>query len=427
MRFLCWIVTGLLAGCSLGLTLPVLAGTTYGIYDARTMAMGGASVASANNDNAQFYNAALLAFNEEIEERTQDGRLLFPLLIAQASDSEIELEEISQDDPTSAITRAVDDFNANPGTQEAQAVVDATASLDASLSKLEDEDLIADMYLGMGVSEPGKFQGAGFLLGARVLGGGESTITEADRAILAAYQEGLTFVASGGTMGTPHPELFDANGELINPTGNFTSTATATGALITEIGVAMSGQFRWFGGPIAAGITFKVLDVETFEDVERIVDDRISIDQNSEAETDVNFDVGLIKELGEHWRLGFAVKDIIPYNYKTSLGTIVRLRPRPRVGAAYHAGRLQIAADVDLIQIEPLGVESTAQEAAIGAEWTFESPLRLRAGYRHDIRGNRDGILSAGVGTRWKRLVIDAAYGQGGGAKTAALQFGIAF
>jgi hypothetical protein len=421
------IIVGLATGCSLGLPLPVLAGTTYGIYDARTMAMGGVSVASANNDNAQFYNAALLAFNEEIEERTQDGRLLFPLLIAQASDSAIELENISQDDPTSAIARAVDNFNANPGTQEAQAVVDATASLDASLSELEDEDLIADMYLGMGVSEPGKFQGAGFLLGARVLAGGESTITEADRAVLAAYQEGLTFVASGGTMGTEHPELFDANGALINPTGNFSSTATATGALITEIGVAMSKQFHWFGGPIAAGITFKVLDVETFEDVERIVDDRIDVDQNSEVETDVNLDVGLIKELGEHWRVGFAVKDIIPHNYRTSLGTIVRLRPRPRLGAAYHAGRLQIAADVDLIQIEPLGVESTAQEAAIGAEWTFDSPLRLRAGYRLDIRSNRDSILSAGVGTRWKRMVVDVAYAQGGDGKAAALQFGIAF
>ncbi|MCP4299036.1 MAG: hypothetical protein GY783_00500, partial [Gammaproteobacteria bacterium] len=63
----------------------------------------------------------------------------------------------------------------------------------------------------------------------------------------------------------------------------------------------------------------------------------------------------------------------------------------------------------------------------IGAEWAFESPLRLRAGYRHDIRGNRDGILSAGVGTRWKRLVVDFAYAQGGDSRAAALQFGIAF
>jgi hypothetical protein len=405
----------------------VFAGATYGIYDARTMAMGGVSVASANNDNAQFYNSALLAFNEEIEERTEDGRLMIPIMVPRISDSAIELEKISNDDLANSVTLAIGEFNTMPGTVEAQAIVDTTANLDASLAELENEDLVADMYFGLGLSEPGKFQGAGFFMGVRLLAGGQSTITETDRLILAAYQEGLTFVASGGTMGVEHPELFDANGALMDPTGNLDSTATATGATITEVGVAISNQIHIFGRPFAAGISFKVLDVETFEDVERVVDDRIDVDQNEESETKINFDVGLVKEIGDRWRIGLAVKDVIPYNYKTSLGTIIRLRPRPRMGASYQAGPLQIAADIDLIENEPLGDERPAQEAAVGLEWALDSPVRLRAGYRHDMRGNRDGIVSMGIGTKWKRLVVDAAYAQGSDAQAAGLQFGIAF
>ena len=409
------------------LTTPALAGPSFGIYDARTMAMGGASVASSGNDNAQFYNAALLAFNDQIEEKTQDGRLLLPLLVPEFSESVIDIEEISREAVPEALATAVADYNALPGEQTAQAVADASGNLDSYLAGLDGEELRADLYIGMGLSEPGKFQGAGFFLGARILAGGNSTISAADRATLAAYQEGLSFVASGGQEGVAHPELFDANGALTNPTGDLESSATATGVAITEVGVAMSKQFQLFGTEIAAGISFKVLDVEAFEDTERIVNDRIAVQQNDEPETHINFDIGIAKPIGERWRVGFAVKDIIPHNYKTSLGTIVRLRPRPRIGVAYQSGALQLAVDVDPLKSKSLGNEPETQDAALGAEWVLSEKLKLRAGYRHDMVGNRDGILSAGLGTRWKRMVFDAAYAQGGDSRAAALQFGIAF
>lgn len=421
------ITLGIAACTWVSLAFTAHAGPGYGIYDARTMAMGGVSVASANNDNAQFYNSALLAFNEEIEERTQDGRLLLPLLVPEFSESAVDIEEISQDGIADAIPRSISGFNASPGAATAQTVVDATANLDAYLARLDDEDLRADFFVGMGLSEPGKWQGAGFFAGARLLAGGQSTISEADRAILADYQEGLLFIASDGTQGAAHPELFDANGALIDPSDGLESTASAIGVLITEVGVAMSKQLQLFGSPVAAGITFKVLDVETFEDTERLVNDRISIDQNDETETHLNLDVGLVKEVGSSWRLGLAIKDVVPYNYKTSLGTIVRLRPRPRLGASYETGQLQLAMDVDLVESEPLGRENPTQDAAVGAEWRLGAAVKLRAGYRYDVLGNRDGILSAGIGSQYKRLVIDAAYAQGSDSRAAALQFGIAF
>ena len=182
-----------------------------------------------------------------------------------------------------------------------------------------------------------------------------------------------------------------------------------------------------FRRPIAAGISFKVQRIDTFEDFERVVNDRISPRRNSEYDAGFNFDIGFAREIGERWRVGLAVKDIIPRNYNTSLGTVIRLRPRARIGAAYQSGRLQIAVDADLTQNEPLGRELATQEAAIGAEWSFGSLLKLRGGYRHDIEGHRDGIASLGLGTVWKRLAVDLAYAASTDTRAAALQFGIVF
>jgi hypothetical protein len=417
----------LIACTLLILSSQVSAGTSFGIYDARTLAMGGASVASANNDNAQFYNSALLAFNEEVEEKTRDSRFLFPMLVPQISESAFTIEELAQDDPTGTISRAVRDFNAAPDAANALLVVDAMALLDDALADLEDEDIFSDIYVGLAVSEPGKLQGAGFFFGARVLAGGRSDVTAEDRELLAAYQEGLTFIATDGAQGVARPELFDANGALINPIDDFDSSVGAIGVVLTEAGVAMSRQLELFGQPIAAGLSFKVQRADAFEDVERVVDDRVSTRRNNEYHANVNFDVGLVREFGERWRVGLAVKDIIPQDYDTALGTTIRMRPRARIGAAYQVGRFQVAADVDLNQNEPLGSEQATQEVAVGAEWAFGAPVKIRGGYRHDLEGRRDDILSFGVGTVWKRLALDLAYAGSDDTRAAALQFGIVF
>jgi len=406
---------------------PAFAGVAFGIYDARTLAMGGASVASSNNDNAQFYNSALLAFNDDIEERTQDSRFLFPVLVPQIADSAFTVEEIARDDLSGAASRAIDLFNADPSAANAQFIVDITANLDASLAAIDGEDLFADVYVGLAISEPGQFQGAGFFLGTRLLAGGAATVSATDRALLAAYQEGLGFIASGGTLGAAHPELFDANGALFDPGNNFDSTASAVGVSITEVGVAMSRQLRLFGHPVAAGFSFKALRVDTFEDEQRVVVDRIDVNRNSETKSAVNFDLGFARDFGNSWRVGLAVKDIIPRNYETTLGTVVRLRPRPRIGARYKVGGLQVSADADLIRGQLLGGERPTQEAAVGAEWSLHMPIKLRAGYRQDIQFNRSGIVSVGVGTLWKRLAVDLAYAGGADTTAGALQFGIAF
>ncbi|MGB5581282.1 MAG: conjugal transfer protein TraF, partial [Woeseia sp.] len=332
-----------------------------------------------------------------------------------------------RDDSSGVLSQSVRDFNEAPNAETARRVVDASGNLDGQLADLENEDLFADVYLGVSVSEPGDLRGAGFFMGTRLLAGGSPSVSSADRETLGAYREGLLFIASNGTQGVEHPELFDANGELIDPGNNYDSTASAAGLALTEAGVSLSRQFQFLGSPIAAGLSFKVQRVDTFEDTQRVVDNRIDTERNSENDGNINFDIGLAKNFGSHWRAGFAVKDVIAHDYVTSQGTTIRLRPRPRLGLAYQNRRLQIAADADLTSNEPLGSESATQEFALGAEWTLAPLGKLRAGYRYDFQGNRNEVLSVGAGTVWKRLAIDAAYAQGSSTRALALQFGIVF
>lgn len=403
------------------------AGTSFGIYDARTLAMGGAAAASAGNSNAQFYNAALLAFNDKIEEETRDSRFLLPILAPQLSTSAFDIERVSSDALAPDLTRAVNAYNSAPSPVTAGDAAQAATSLRRAISRLEREDLFGDVYAGIAVSEPSKYRGAGFFLGTRFVAGGRSEISAEDLNLLQAYEEALSFIASSGATGAPRPELFDQNGALLDPINDLESTASAAGVSIVEVGVAIADDFHYRGDRVAFGIGFKMLDIDTFEDVERIVDDRIDVDRNAESKVRFNVDLGLARDFGERWRLGVAIKDAIPYDVDTALDSSIRLRPRPRVGAAYTTDRLQFALDLDVVKNAPLANEKPTQEAALGVEWSLIETLRVRAGLRGDLRSNRSLVASTGVGIVISRLALDVAYAEGADLRAAALQLGWVF
>lgn len=389
--------------------------------------MGGATVAAGDNTNALFYNAALLAFYEEYEENTQDSRFLFPLIVPQLSDSAIDVEEFTSNDPDQALTGAIDQFNADPSAVNATGVVAVTRDVESNLSGLAGKDLTADIYVGMAGIEPSKREGGGFFLGARIVGGGTSDITESDLALLRAYQEGLTFVATGGAEGTERPDLFEDDGTLRDPNQDLDSALQGNGAVIFELGVAMSNEVHLREIPFAIGMNLKVMRVETFEEVQRVIDGKLGVDQNQGSHLALNADIGVAKDFGSRLRLGLAVKDIVPREFDTALDNPIKLRPRPRVGAAYQLESVQIGLDVDLARNRPVATEAPTQEAALGAEWIALPKLKVRAGIRHDLRGERDSILSVGVGTSWRRFQFDLAFADGSDASAAAVQFGYAF
>ncbi len=400
--------------------------TEFGIYDARGLAMAGASVASGDNTNALFYNPALLAFYEEFEEDTQDARFLFPVIAPQLSEASGALLETTSDDLDLALTGAIQLFNTDGSTQSAAQVASISASLAEALDGIGNQDLYTDVFVGLALSEPSKRQGGGFYLGSRIVGGGRATIDPADLALLDDYREGLEFIASNGTQGTAHPELFDGAGNLINPIGSLASSAEGRGALISELGVTFSNQFSWLSRPTALGGGAKVMRLDVFDEAEAIVQGDIGFSANRVSELHVNFDFGFAMQVTERFDLGLAVKDVLPKTVTTQSDVDVKFRARPRLGLAYQLPRLQLALDVDLDQTQPLGNEAEAQFVAFGLEWTVLPSVVIRGGSRQDVLGDRGGAWSTGLGLRWRRFLMDAAYVEGD-MRAAALQFGYAF
>ena len=399
----------------------------YGIYDARSLAMGGASVASATGQHAQFSNPALLSAYEGKEETTRNGRVYFPTVVAQASSSVEDTLDIVDLELDDQISSAVDDFNAAPGADTATSVATATQSLQTALSELGSQDLEGEAFIGFSVSEPSDRAGGSFYFGFRAIGDGRSTITQSDLDLLQDYVDSMNFVASGGATGAINPALFDADGNLISPEQTVTSSARVSSLAIAEWGVSFSKEYEFFGQYFALGATPKVTRAEVYSDNLTYTDADLDYREDKRSHFTLNLDIGAVWMLGNHFRLALAAKDIVPKDFEGANGLVVETQARSRFGAAFVQKYVTFGLDVDLQKNESLTGLRATQDVAAGLELSALSWLQLRAGYRHDLEGFRDDVLSAGAGFRVGRFVADLAYSTGSDRDGAGLQLGWTF
>lgn len=162
------------------IALPAAA-VTYGIYDARGLAMGGTAVAAGNTSQAQFYNPALLSFHDRDEDASLDGRVSFPNIVLQYSESAEAAITAADNDAADNFRDAIDDFNAVPGAVIARQGAEAGRDLAELLKEVDDEDLGLDAFLGFSISEPSKREGGAFFFGVRALAAGSATVSDEDR------------------------------------------------------------------------------------------------------------------------------------------------------------------------------------------------------------------------------------------------------
>ncbi len=415
--------------CGMGIMLHsgTASAVSYGVYDARSMAMAGTGVASANSANAIFFNPSLYAIYDVIKEEGDNQRFHFPLLALRASDAAESLADIQDDDLDARLTNTINAFNAAATSANASAVTGVARDFEEALRDIANEDLVADGFAGLAIGVPGKWEGGGFFVGSRLVGGGVGDITNEDVSLLNAYVEGLTFIATGGSQGSPQPQIFDTAGNLVDPVSQLTSTARARGIVFSEVGVAMSKEFKLFGRYIALGIAPKFSYISVFEYNENITANGISIGDSREDYDRLNLDVGATTKIGDTYRIGLAVKNLVPLDLGSELGGKVKLRPQVRAGLAWQAGELLVALDLDLLPNEPVGFEEKTQELALGVEWSVREWAWLRGGYRLNLEGDTGDLVSLGAGTVYKRFLFDVAYGLGSDDQAAAIQLGMAF
>lgn len=428
---------------SLG-ALPASA-VSYGIYDARGLAMGGTAVAAGNTSQAQFYNPALLSFHDKDEDDSRDGRISFPNVVVQLSDTVEQALEAADDELDEQLRSAVNNFNALRNAESAGAVAGVSRDLGDLLDQLGNQDLNLDAFVGFSVSEPSKREGGAFFFGVRALGAGRADISEADRNLLNQYIEAMDVVAAGGDLLSINPALLDENGNLRDPVDELTSSGDVSALTLAEWGVSVAREFEIDGHDISFGITPKLQRVDAYRDTLDIssgitssVDGTRRFSDSKKNHITVNADVGIAALIEDHYRLSIAVKDVIAKEFSTAPridpetgealpAQIVHLKPRARLGFAYVTDVLTIGVDFDLRESTPLANEAPSKDLSLGIEYIAFDRLALRAGYREDQTNFRSSVTSAGIGYQWRRAVLELGYATSSEYEAGSLQFGWAF
>jgi hypothetical protein len=421
---------------------------SYGIYDARALAMGGTATAVGSYAQAAFYNPALLALHDREEESGRDGRVYLPNLVFQMSDATETAINAIDDELDTKLSSAINAFNAAPNLLGAGQVAGSAQELRTALDDIANQELGIDSFIGFNISEPSMHEGGAFYMGVRLIGGGVANVTDADSALLDDYINSMNQIAAGAdpsVVAAAYPHLINSRGQLIDPTKTLTSNADISALAIAEWGMALAKAFELFDQTIALGITPKLMRVDAFRDtadfndsLDSVADGLNEFSDTRATHTGFNADIGATALIAEHYRVSLTIKDLFEKHFSThqepdpltgaaAPDLKVSLSSRARIGLGYVNEKFSIGIDYDLHEATPMASEAGTQELNIGAEYLLFDSLAVRAGYRNDQTGVRDNLVSAGLGYHWKRFVIDVAYATGGDYRSGGLQMGWTF
>lgn len=388
-------------------------GGGYGVYDTRTLSLGGTGVALGDINSGHFYNPALTAFHDGHEDRTRDGLHSFQVVVANLSEGADTAIDALDDDLEDRLSAAIDTLNNVPTPETARLGIAAARDLESVMRDLKDEIVDGEASVNYSISLPADREGGAFFIGTRLVAEGISDIREADLELLQDYVEALQFIESGGTLGQDHLELRDGEGRFIDPSSQISSSATGTAALISEIGVSMAKEFTLWRQPVSFGAAPKAVYLRVFDDRWQTVNDEFDSSGEEESELYFNLDLGVAATVAEAFRVGLAVKDLRRQTLVTPEGHSVTLESRSRLGLAYLSEVWRVGFDLDLAKTANLRGDGARQDMALGVEYSLLDQLQLRAGYRHDLEDSVADQFTFGCGWRPGRLALDLAYSGG--------------
>lgn len=406
---------------------------SFGDFDPRALAMGGAGVASATSSNAAYYNPALLAMYSTRKEIGRNSEFVFPRITARYVQSLETIDEVQKENPDQDLINAINTFNANPGSANAQAVLRASNNLDSNLDDLLDGPVHADINVGIVLGIGHKYEGGSIIINRRVVGDAEIQDFENDLQLLNTYVEAMQYIEGGGnpvTAATIYPDIFAADGTLLDQTDNLTSSAVGGAMQITEIGMSMAKQFEIMQRSIAIGITPKVVHVRTYDFIADATSGNAIDADDDQEDWNVNLDIGLAHQIDRKWRAGMVVKNVRTLKFKTSLGNTIELKPQVRLGVMHKSRAGVYALDLDALKNPPVRRGSDYQMLSLGGEWSVLRNTILRAGAAKNLAGVDAGekiLYTFGVHWNIFNVIVDLTYAENSYERAAGLQTGIRF
>lgn len=395
--------------------------------DARSLAMGGSGVASANGMNAAYQNPSVLV-NLPKERFTFDIPVAIRLL--DSGDLVTNLDTLNTNANT--MNTALSAFSGNQSAPNATAAGTAVTNFSAALAKVSNQNFTGGFYGGTYMALPRPEMAYALKLDVRSEIGGSVNYATADQATINTLAADLT-ACGAGTTASCTAAVTQTSGGQIN---GLVSTFDSRGVVVGEVGLSVARHVEEWAG-IDIGITPKYMNITSFENVSNIQSGNTSTTSNSgnrKSESAFNMDVGAAKqyqtEQGGVIKSGVVVKNLLPKTVRTALGNAINIAPQFTFGGSYGNDWFTGSADIDVMKNKAV-IESVTKESQflrMGAEFDALGWAQLRMGYRHDIAGNYPGLPSVGLGLNLKVLHLDMSVAAAGKKEVAAaIQVGTRF
>lgn len=429
---------------AIALTLPALSqATPFSIFEARGFAMGGAGVASSEHAAASLYNPALLAAPSE----TDRFSFILPAVGVRASGTDGSIQaamDLNDHNTIDKLTAAADAFTAaynlcrNTGCNNDTALKSASGQVaDASvvarddLGALSGKSYIVNAGAVAAIALPKWAYKGALSLNVEFYGKATPVIASQDLTDLGTVISGARNYQQTGNPTTLLSFYDPTTGELtVGSNGNYQSKFNVVGVAVSDIGLSMAKRINVGEQSLLLGLTPKIQQVNSVVYTADVNNTDFDLNKNKKTDAGFNVDVGLAKTFGadspyEKLRLGLVVRNLIPRTYKTSdPAQDIKMAPQVRVGAAWTGKYGTITSDLDLTANKIIGTGTDASQVfAIGGELNAWNVVKLRAGYRNDIKA-KYGAVTAGVSVLGVQL--SAAYAKDR-ELAAMLQFGASF
>ncbi|WP_455223248.1 conjugal transfer protein TraF [Kaarinaea lacus] len=174
-------------------------------------------------------------------------------------------------------------------------------------------------------------------------------------------------------------------------------------------GAAQLQDILWMES-ILVGISGKISLFKSYGYSEPIASASLELDDDQASrDSELNLDIGFSKEYGV-WKTGIVFKNI--FSQENDLGNTTEtysIGPQIRAAFAYQSRRSLIEFDIDLLKNEGVGFESDSMYAAVGWEWRMFPAFFFRLGYKQNMVGDTQGVVSGGIGLQLWALQLDAA------------------
>jgi len=344
-------------------------------FDARSYAMGGVGVTTADYVTASFHNPAMAAKHDVRD----DFGLLAPVIGLQVDDP----DDLYHD--ASNIYDVVSKAN----------FPDDTAAVDAALATIAGDKAYAEAGFGLVASVPTRYYST--------------------NVFLKGYADSFVFsdVVADDT-----------------DNGVIDSKMSVYAISVVEFGMTFARKFdtRYGGMHIGMSPKYNIISTYNYSQTINTFDPDKYKDGATSDKKGFNLDLGMEVGLQHGLSVGAVVKNLIPQkiDLKPMNGSSAsyNLNPIVTTGLSWSHDYLTLAVDVDVNakkryeNINSLsGVQDdfdNTQMLRIGGEIGLPSAMQLRAGYVKDLQGNKEQVFTAGIGLspfNVFHLDVGASYG----------------